>query len=59
MGEGVELWRAMRSFSGRAKEITVDTDDLVAFILAREFTYLSQILFLVSRFNAIIDGIEA
>ncbi len=59
LGEFVELWRAMRSFVGRAKEISIESDDLIAFIRAREFTYLSQILFLASRYNAMIDGVEA
>jgi hypothetical protein len=59
IGGEVELWRAMRSFAGKPKEIIIDADDLTAFARAREFTYLTKLLFLVSRYNCMIYGVEA
>lgn len=54
----IESWRVMRGFSGKPREIHVDANDLVVFMKARKFSYVTEVFHLVSRYNAMIYSAE-
>jgi hypothetical protein len=55
----IETWLVMRSFAGKATEINIDADDLIAFTRAREFDFVTRILYLVSIYTSMIYGVES
>ena len=50
----IDTWQVMRGFSGQPQEISINSDDLVAFVRARKFSYVSEVFHLLSRYNAMI-----
>ena len=60
LGKGdVDTWLVMVSFAGKPTEININADDLVAFTRAREFGYVTRLLYAFSVYNAMIYGAEA
>lgn len=56
--EQADTWLVMRPFLGRPKEININPDDLVAFIKAREFDFVSRFFFLITCYNTMIYAVE-
>lgn len=53
-----EIWQAIKSFSGSFEKLNIDPDDLIVFWQAKEFIYISKILFIFSDFSAMVAGAE-
>lgn len=53
-----EIWQAIKSFSGSFEKLNIDPDDLIVFWQAKEFKYISNILFIFSDFSAMVAGAE-
>ncbi len=59
LGEHFQLWSAMKSFVGGSTNIPFDVDDMIAFMRAREFRFVSKFILLLSRFNSLESGLDA
>ncbi|OYW03318.1 MAG: hypothetical protein B7Z58_03865 [Acidiphilium sp. 37-64-53] len=53
-----EVWLTMQAFSGKAKDITFESNELVAFWKGRQFEYITRIEFLINSYNSMIYSVE-